>query len=412
MGYLFTDLQTEVKRRAVRNQSGTQFDTAIKNLINTSFFRLSREALWTPLRRTATFDTEEEYETGTVTATNASKTVTGASTVWIATAALEVGRRMQIQGSTQSYIIDAIASNTSLTLNKNYDGTTGASKTYTVYGKEEYNLPIQAGRVAFLWHEGFGYPYVMRYVPSFEFYHGGYSLNDSDVPTLYKLWGEDDVRQQPLEASVMRVASSAAADTSIAIVVFGIVGGYPDFESISTNASDGTTAVSGSKSFTSVERVVKTASTTGRVTVDANSANVTVATLPVGNATDAIQYKKIRVYPFPNGVFPINVWYYKDPWRLVNNNDVHELGKDFDEAIILLCVAKLKAENSQAEAAAWFEMYEDEVKNLRKVNADKLDYFPTLERPERLTPLHGLLHPQLSYTQLGGSYGPAASLRR
>ena len=32
----------------------------------------------------------------------------------------------------------------------------------------------------------------------------------------------------------------------------------------------------------------------------------------------------------------MNVKYYKDAYRLVNTGDVHDLGQDFDEAIILL----------------------------------------------------------------------------
>ena len=51
MAFTFKDIQDEVAFRATLNQGGTQFTTAIKNAINTSLFRLSREAYWRPLRR-------------------------------------------------------------------------------------------------------------------------------------------------------------------------------------------------------------------------------------------------------------------------------------------------------------------------------------------------------------------------
>ena len=37
MSLLFSELQSEVARRATWDQSGNEFDTAIKNIINTSW---------------------------------------------------------------------------------------------------------------------------------------------------------------------------------------------------------------------------------------------------------------------------------------------------------------------------------------------------------------------------------------
>lgn len=405
MALLYSDIQSEIKRRGARDQGGTQFDTAAKILANTSLYRVSREALWRPLRRKSSFDTSGEYTTGTVTATLDSKTVTGASTSWIS-AGIHIGQRISISGSSLPFIITAVSSATSLTVDRAYDGTTASSLTYTIYGREEYNLPIQCGRVGFIWHEQFGYPYVMGYITDRAFYLHGTPITTGNVPTLYRMWGQDDVLQQPIAASVMSISSSATADTSKSVTVFGTVSGYPDFETITTNGSDGTTVVAGTKSFTKVERISKSASTTGRVTVTSNSANVTVAVLPVGDSTDRIQYKKMQLFPLPTDVFPVQVQYYKDPWFLINDNDVHELGGDFDEAIICLAVAKLKAESSQKEAADWYALYKDEIRSLRKTNADKLDYFPFLERP------HGRsdamrVHPQLAYSQISGMFGPS-----
>ncbi len=99
--------------------------------------------------------------------------------------------------------------------------------------------------------------------------------------------------------------------------------------------------------------------------------------------------------------------FYKDPLRLVGDNDVHELGQQFDEAIILLSVAKIKAEQSQKEAANWFAMYSDEIRSLRRTNLDKIDWFPTLQRPS-LFGRSGLVQSNLSFSQVGPFFGPSS----
>ncbi len=60
MSLTFKDLQDEVKRRATRDQGGTQFDTAVKNLINMSLIRIANESPWTALRNTATISTDPQ----------------------------------------------------------------------------------------------------------------------------------------------------------------------------------------------------------------------------------------------------------------------------------------------------------------------------------------------------------------
>ena len=199
---------------------------------------------------------------------------------------------------------------------------------------------------------------------------------------------------------VARIASSSASDTGISITIFGTVSGYPDFEILVTN---GTTEVAGSKTFQSVERIVKNAPTVGRITVFATGSSLAV--LPVGDTTAGVLYKKVQIYPLPSTVFDINVQYYKDPYRLVEDGDVHELGQDFDEAIILLSVAKVKAESEIEGATNFFSLYKDELRNLRKQNADKPDWFPTLKGPRSRFGFRFGPHPFLGFGQVGPHFG-------
>lgn len=412
MSYTFLDLQSEVKRRSTLDQGGTTFDTAVKNLINFSLFRIANEAPWRALRRTDRISTNGDYTTGTVTTVLDSKTWTGSGTSWLTTANATKGRRAKITSSTTAsnklFTIDTITVDTTLTTVEAYNVTGAASLSYKILGQEIYTLPIQTSRPAILWHEAYGYPYAMNFITDRSFFDEGYDFSTSGIPTHYKMWGEDWIINQPKAGSVMRIASSSSADTSKKVTVFGTVSGYPDYEEITTNASNGTTAASGSKTFTSVERITKDSSTTGRITVDADSANTTIAVLPVGDTTGGIMYKKVQLWPPPDATYYINVWYYKEPYRLVNDNDVHELGPDFDELIVLMAAAKLNTQQSKKEAKDFFAMFKDEIRVLRRKNADRLDWLPRLQRHSDIGRGRSGLHKSLSYSQVGQFYGPSS----
>lgn len=407
--YTFLDLQNEVKRRATRDQGGTQFDTAIKNVINASLFRICREAHWRQLRRKDTFSTVTSYDKGSGSGsfTNDSTTVNVTSASFL-TDEVKIGRRVKLSGDSTYHTIKTITSETAFTIEEGYNGTSTNSGTYEILPQEEYVLPVQATHRVFLWHEEWGFPYPLRFVSEQAFRNLTVHNTTENVPSHYRMWGEDMVRSQPLAPSIVSVESSVTTDTSISVIVFGTVEGYPDQETIVTNAVDATNKTAGNKTFSNIDRVVKASSSKGRITVTSDSANNTVAVIPVGDTTAGIMYSKIQMWPLPSTVFEVQVQYYKDPYRLVNDTDVHELGQDFDEAIVLLSVAKIKYESDQKEGDRWLALYQDEIRNLRKINADKIDWFPTLKRPFLSRGLFGddFVHRNLLYRQVGSYYGP------
>jgi hypothetical protein len=408
MSYPFSDLVTEVKARSIRSESGTQYDARIKNVINTSLFRLARESNWRVLRRDTFFDTVAEYSTGTgaVTVTNDSVNVTVTGATFI-TDGIDVGRRIDLGGSTKPFQIRTITGETTLTVDSVFDGDTSTTQEYKIFGQEFYNLPIQAGKAALLWHQDYGYPVEMGYVTDPRFYAHNTSLSQGNTPVVWRQWGMNSIIDQPLEASVLSISSSSTTDTSISVTVFGTVSGFPDFETVATNSSDGTTAVSTTKSFSDVERITKAGATTGRITVTANSGNATIGILPVGDTTGMVEYLKIGLFPYPTRVFPINVLYYKDPWRLVNDGDIHELGHQFDEAIILMSTAKLNFEQNKKEGNRFLALYVDEVKNLKKHNVDKIaNWMPSLRRVAHRNRGSQTGSRFLNFGQLGGQFGP------
>ncbi len=408
MGLDYSALQTEVKRRTLRSEGGTEFDAAIKNAINAALFSLSKEGLWRTLRRKSSFDTVTTYSTGSGagTFTNDSKSVTITGATFL-TDNVQPGRRISLQGSTAKYRVATITGETTLTLDQVYNGTTiSGTGTYSILAQEEYNLPIQTNHKTFLWHEEFAFPYRLHYITDQDFYNLGINNEDQSTPTHYRMWGEDSVKEQVKAASVITISSSATADTNIAVTVFGTVAGYPDCEVITTNSSDGTTTVAGSKSFTNVDRIVCSHSRTGRISCTADSANTTVSVLPVGDTVTSIKYSKIQLWPLPNAVFPMHVHYYQAPYALVNSGDVHEFGDDFNEALILLASYRIKYEQGQIpDGDRMRRAYQDELRKLKRSNSDKIDWAPTLRRGMRGR-LDPLIHPSLSFRQVGADFGP------
>lgn len=254
----------------------------------------------------------------------------------------------------------------------------------------------------------YGYPFKLQYITDQDFFSHSAYLSIKYIPTHYRMWGTDMVMKQLTKPSVVTVVSSSTSDTSIPITIMGYVAGFPDYEVINTNSSNGTTAASGSKIFQSVERISKGSISVGRITATGNSTVDTLAVMPVGDTTAGILYKKIQLYALPLYAQPIHVQYYKDPYRLVNDNDVHELGQEFDEAIILLAVSKLKAEqNMNTEADRFFNLYINELSTLVKNNCDKIDFFPALKRPKN-TASDMLVSSNLLFRQCGPFYGPSS----
>jgi len=405
---IFKDLQNEVKRRALRNQSGTEFDEEIQNALNFSLLRLAREAKWRSIRRKTFFTTKSAYTSGsnyiTVTQSSTAFSISDTAASWWQDK-IEVGRRITFGTTSWDYYIRAINSNTNATLDLAYRGNTSTATTYEIYPLEEYNLPIQVDHRAFLWHEDFGYPYRMFYIPDQTFLDSQVNLVEKNTPTHYRMWGENSVLAQPPTASPLTITLSSSTDAAVEVTIFGQIGGYPAFEKVGWGT--GTTTTNTAYEFDSVDRVSKDSGTVGTITLVSSRGNYTVAVLPVGDTTANVKYSKVQLYPLPIRAMDINVFYYKDPYRLVNDDDIHDLGHEFDEALILLSVAKIKYQDSKDEGDRWFAMWEDEVKSLKRTNIDKIDWLPVLERPNqgRTDPF---VTKSLLYRQAGSHFGPAS----
>lgn len=402
----FSELQAEVKRRAIRNQSGTEFDTAVKNTINTSLFRISREASWRVMRRKTSFDTITAFTSTTncaVTNSATSATLTGAT---LFASKIEVGRKIKFGTDNSYYTIKAIPAETILTLDRLFEGTSSTNTTYSILSQEEYTIPMQAGHRLFLWHEDLGYPYRLEFITDQDFFNSGVYITEENTPTHYRMWGENMISVQVPSATVITIASSSVNDSSTNITIFGNVGGYPFSETVTTSGASGAVAVSTTNKFETIEKVVVGSNTSGKITIGTILGSYTNVVIPAGSVSGVLR-KKVQLYPLPTRIFPINVYYYKDPFPLTNDEDIHDFGQDFDEAIILLATAKIKYQDDQKEGDRFLLMYQDEIRNLKKTNMDKIDWTPSLQKPYGGT---SAVHKFLRYSQIGSDFGPATNL--
>ncbi len=114
----------------------TSQDALIKDAIQLGLDKLTDKDL-PYLMTDGVITTVAPYETGTVTVTNNSKTVTGSGTTF--TTAM-VGRKLRVTGQNAYYRISAYVSATEVTLETVFQGDTESGATYEIF-KDEYRLP-------------------------------------------------------------------------------------------------------------------------------------------------------------------------------------------------------------------------------------------------------------------------------
>lgn len=138
---LFNDLQNRVRITtgitATENVAKRYLNTALHDLHVGFDYRFP----WA--ERAARLITQAQYTTGTVTATNGSTAITGASTAWNTANAFGVNN-MRVNGKIKisgiaPYVIDSISSDTAAVLSTRFVESTATASTY-VYYEDEYAL--------------------------------------------------------------------------------------------------------------------------------------------------------------------------------------------------------------------------------------------------------------------------------
>jgi hypothetical protein len=393
-----SDIRQEVERRANIENSQTAMDTPVERIINTSILRISKEVTFRTQKRSADIQLKTTYSTGSgaCEATNGSTavTITGAT---LLSDGVEVGRRIKIEGSGRYYKIAQITGETTLVLDQEFNGTTSSTLTYAILPQSVYRLPYGCDGRFFLFHTIDGWKQPLRYLSSEEFEMSKTIDNSTGTPDRYTLVSKDMSMSKLKSPSVVTVASSSASDTGRIITVRGIVAGYPDYEEITLNGSDATVSVSGSKSFSEIFSIAKNTSSSGRITLTANSGNTTVAVIPVGSNGVSLSYQTIELFPLPSQSGTLSITYWKKPEYIFSDYDYHELGEEADEAIINLSVARIRQErNESSSAAAYWQLYRNELLLLRKTNLEKSDRHAKRENNLKTMRSYSVFYPEMA----------------
>lgn len=201
---------------------------------------------------------------------------------------------------------------------------------------EDYNLPLDCKKVITMWHQIDDSRIEIPFTNAKSFYKGQLSTTETGRPQNAVQNYTEGVLAQPSSASTITAVSSVTGDESLTFKIFGIVSGYPDTETITLNSSASTTSVTGSKSFSRIDRIAKDSSTTGRVTFTSNSGGVTNAVFPVGLTSNHLIFKAMTLYPIPDAAYLLYFNYYAWQTELKNDTDITVMTPDHDEAIKLL----------------------------------------------------------------------------
>lgn len=149
-----------------------------------------------------------------------------------------------------------------------------------------------------------------------------------DVNSVVFGWSSigDACRERDFSTSAEKISisSSLAADTSKALtVLYKDSNGVVSSETITTNASNGTTAVQSSATMSDLVRISTSSTRTGVITITGVTSGVTYAR--IGPRENSALYKVLHLVYFPNGADTATLIYKRAPGTLVSDDDVPEI---------------------------------------------------------------------------------------
>ena len=295
----FADLISDIEVVAA---VGTGRRALLKRGIQNKLYQYAASYDWPHYRTRGTLQTVNDYTTGTVTATNASKTITGSSTVFTATM---VGRKFRVSGEAAWYDIAAFVSTTELTLTQAYQGTTASGSSFIIF-QDEYKLDADVHKLLNLRQVETGLVMVgMTYGDFDDRNPRGDTL---DNPTFFTLLGRQDDRYTTGTISVTASNRTLTGTSTVWTSVPGLTKG----SRISLDDTDEVFTVQQVVSDTSITvyelPVTTDASTTYRVFL--NNLMVQVGAVPDAQRNLYYRYQRI-------------------PYPLVNDEDEPDLPREY-----------------------------------------------------------------------------------
>lgn len=206
-----------------------------------------------------------------------------------------------------------------------YTLTTTAAQNYIV-------MPLDFDSAMNVWHEQYTNEELMEIMSLKDFRSLDKNTSLTGNPERVAFAPSTGILAQPSSASQITVYSSSTTDKTQHISIYGISNGLPYNESVQL---DNTGYALTTATFTRVDKVTKSASTVGRISVESNVGTVTVATMPAGLLSNSLEYTLMYMYPYSSTAISMYMDYFRKQYWLEDDFDVTLLGDDFDEAILL-----------------------------------------------------------------------------
>lgn len=291
--------------------------------------------------------TTVNYTTGTVAVTNAGTTVTGSSTVWTSSM---VGRKIRFETQSEYYTISAVASNTSLTIDRAYTGTTISSDgEYTIfqlgYDMPRDYMPGKEKTVRYL-----NSPTCWAYIDWNTVAWADPAMETFETPFLYTIQ-KDYTYREP--ASGTHTMDSGSGTTTV--VESGLAETTNDYYNnwVLVNTSQNDTSL-----------------ITDYVGATTTLTNSPAITSQAENSTFYLIDKRHRLIPWPildtaKGIF---VLYFAIPTHLTDNYDVPDIPEEAGGEILLVSGTLALYYGKDAAAARWQGIYDRAFAELVKWN--------------------------------------------
>jgi len=200
-------------------------------------------------------------------------------------------------------------------------------------------------------------------------------------PRVYRMWDTHGVTTELGTADTIDIVSDSASDdgdSELTVTVWGYdANGLKISESYEIN---GTTTVSGSKTFSANEVYVsKSKDTTGIITVTENSGGTTLVALAPEDS--GVLGKVMTLYPTPGSAITVSYQYYSRMRELKNDGDIPQFDPKWHYIVRLGALAKTYSHLGKEQDFALIQnLYKSSVKSMVMADSDEPDLIDSLRR--------------------------------
>ncbi len=242
----------------------------------------------------------------------------------------------------------------------------------TVASQEDYQLARDIDKIGLVRQTTS--PIKIPLIPDEMFYLWVPNPTATGNPRWYRLWEEFGVETQITTAEKLNVVSDNTTDNQTITIVGTDANGYSLIE---TYTLSGIVSQSGSKDFTTIRQVSKSADTVGNVTVKGNTSSTTFVTLLPEERSP--RFKRMSFYPIPSAEITISIEYFTRLRELVNDQDVPAIDRKWHYLIREGALSKVyQYQNKEADYLATWRIYRDGLKEMKKQDFLNVDFIPHL----------------------------------